>query len=116
VNLFVRRWHTELIAGMSHYSGPAESNFVARAERVFDSDLYVWERAAKAIYESEEFGSPMNFDAGPVLPDANHIFRHQLVNGLNASLVPDFLEPSAHQSNVFFYGHSCAPQEAAKSE
>ena len=64
---------------MSHYSGPAESNFVARAERVFDSDLYVWKRAAKAIYESEEFGSPMNFDAGPVLPDACLLYTSRCV-------------------------------------
>jgi hypothetical protein len=28
---------------------------------------------------------------------------------LNASFVPNFLEPAPHQNNVFFYGHAAPP-------
>src|SRR5277367_6848939 len=105
----------EMVAGVSRHGGPADHDFVVRAESVLEGELDIRKRAAKAIVELQEIGGAADFDAGRVLSNSDDIFVHQIVNRLNASFVPNFLEPAPHQNNVFFYGHAAPPCENGDS-
>ena len=95
-----------MVAGVGHYAGPGDGDVFACAERVLDGDFDVRKRAAKAVEERDEGSRAVDYDAGLILANADDIFVEQVVDGLDASLVPSFLEPAPHQGDVFFDGHA----------
>src|SRR5580658_8135792 len=113
-NLFVRGGHSEMVAGVRHHRGPADGDLVVRAERLFDLDLNIRERTAKAIVEHLEFsGAPENLGL-QVRSVTRPVLVHKLVDRLDAAFVPRFLEPAPHENHVFFDGHAVPPPVGAE--
>jgi hypothetical protein len=94
-----------MVACVRHLGGPTDYYFVVNSKVVFDSRSDIWKRPTNALIECLKFPRAANHNPGLVLPDGDRVFVEQVIDGLNAPLIPHFSELTPHQNNIFFDGH-----------
>src|ERR1700683_3110673 len=94
-----------MVAGVRHLGGPSDYDFVVNSKFVFEGRSDIWKGATNALIECLKFPRPANHNPGLVLPDSDRVIVEQVIDGLNAPLIPHFSEPTPHQNNIFFDGH-----------
>src|SRR5271166_1688670 len=94
--LAVRRY-AQALTGDGHGGGPACEGGVVLMDDVVKNDLDVWASASHGPVKLFENCGALGRIFGPAYSPHDRRFGEHLVDRFGPSLIPDFVEPAAHQ-------------------